>query len=87
MCLPTHLAALATVGLDDIGVYIARRHKKVAQYIATRPIMDLYLAADRNTGLQLSMLWWDQPALDILGIRAGHAASEVGGEGTGTEEL
>ena len=67
--------ALAMVGLEDIRVYISRRQKKVAQYIATRPIMELYLATDRNTGLQLSMLWWDQPALDILGIRAGHAAS------------
>ena len=33
-------AALATVVLDEIGVYIARCHKMVAQYIATRPIMD-----------------------------------------------
>ena len=33
-------AALETVGLDEIGVYIPRRQNTVAQYIATRPIMD-----------------------------------------------
>ena len=35
--------ALEMVGLDDIGVYIARHQKMVVQYIATHPIMDLCL--------------------------------------------
>ena len=33
------------VGLEDIRVYIACHQITVAQYIATRPIMDLCLAA------------------------------------------
>ena len=41
--------------------------------------------AERNTGLRLYRRWWEHPALDILGMRAGHAEAEVGGE-TGTEE-
>ena len=77
--------ALATVGLDEIGVYITFLHNTVAQYIATRPIMDLCLAAEQKPGLRLSRRRWEQPALDILGIRAGHAAAE-GGEETGMEE-
>ena len=77
--------ALATVGLDEIGVYITCLHNTVAQYIATRPIMDLCRMAERNPVLRLSRKWWEQPALDILGIRAGHAASEEGEE-TGTDE-
>ena len=64
-------AALETVGLDEIGVYIACLHNTVAQYIGTHPIMDLCLAEERNPGLQISKLWWEKPALDILGIRAG----------------
>ena len=66
------------VGLEEIGVYIAFRQNTVAQYIATRTIMDLCLAAERNLGMSLSMQWWGQPALDILGIRAGSAAAEGG---------
>ena len=78
------MAALGMVGLEKIEVYIERLQNMVVQYIATRLIMDLCLAADRNPGLHLSRQWWDQPALDILGIRAGHAKAE-GGEETGTE--
>ena len=31
--------------------------------------------------MRLSKLWWEQTALDILGIRAGHAAADEGGGG------
>ena len=37
--------ALAMVGLEDIGAYIARCQNTVAQYISTRHIMDLCLVA------------------------------------------
>ena len=47
--------ALETVGLEDIGVYSARRQNMVTQYIATCPIMDLCLSAERNLGLRQSM--------------------------------
>ena len=58
------------VGLEEIGVYIARRQNTFAQYIATRPIMDLCLVAERNPGMRLSRRWWEQPSLDIIGIGA-----------------
>ena len=35
-------AALVMVVLEEIGVYITRRHNTVAQYIANRPIMGLF---------------------------------------------
>ena len=41
-------AVLATVGLEEIGVYIDRRHKTVAQFIATHTIMELFLAVERT---------------------------------------
>ena len=63
------------VGLDGIRVYSARRQKMVAEYIVTFPIMDLCLAAKQKLGMRLSRKWREQPALDILGIRAGNAAT------------
>ena len=64
------------LGMEDIRVYIDCHQNMVAQYIATHPIMELCLEAYRKPGLRLYRLWWDQPALDILRIKAGHAASE-----------
>ena len=55
-----------------------------AQYIHTRPITNLCLALEQNPGICLSMQWWDQTALDIIGIKAGQADVE-GGEDTGGE--
>ena len=62
---------LKMVGLEEIGVYIARRQNMVAQYIATRPIIDLCLAEERNPGMRLFKRWWEQLALNIMSIRAG----------------
>ena len=59
--------ALAMVRLDEIGVYIDQCLNMVAQYIVTRPIMDLCLAAERNPGIRLSMRWLGHTTLDILG--------------------
>ena len=64
------------VGLDDIRVFFARHQNTDAQYIATCHIMDLCLASDQNPGMRLSRRWWEQPALYILGIMAGHAAAK-----------
>ena len=70
---------MAIVGLEDIGVYIARRYNTVAQYIATRPMMDLCLAAERKTVMCLSRRWWEQPTLNIMGISVWQLAAEGGG--------
>ena len=70
--------ALAMMVLEEIEVYISPRQNIVAQYIATRPIMELCLAAERKPGMRLSRQWWEYPALDILGIRAGRASVEEG---------
>ena len=78
-------AGLEMLRLEEIGVYTARHQKTFAQYIATRTIVDLCLAANRNPGLCLYMQRWDHTALDILWIRAGHVAAEGVGD-TGTEE-
>ena len=69
-------AALETVDLEEIGVYIARRKNTVSQYIVTCPIMDLCLTMERKPRLRLYRRWWEQTALDIFGIRAGQAPSK-----------
>ena len=73
------------VGLEEIWVYITCRYNTVAQYIATRPIMDLCLTAERKPVLRPLRKCWYQNDLNILGIRAGRAAVEVRVE-TGMEE-
>ena len=77
--------ALATVGLEEIGVCIAHHHNMVTQYISTRPTMDLCMEAERRPRMRLPWIWWGQPAIYILGIRAEHAAAKMGEE-TDTED-
>ena len=67
-------AALAVVGLEEIGVYIALFKNTVAHYIVNRPIMDLCLAAKWKLRMRLSRRWWEQSDLDVLWIRVDHAA-------------
>ena len=55
------------VVLEEIGVCIAHLQNMVAQYIATRTIMELCFAADRKPGMRLSRRWWKKPDLDIMG--------------------
>ena len=74
--------ALSILGLEKIGVYIIHRKNMVAQYILTQPIMYLCLVAEQKLGIHLSRRWWEQPALNIMGIRAGQVAIE-GREETG----
>ena len=67
--------ALAKVGLDEIGVYITCHQNTSTQYIATRPIMYLFLTAERRLRVKVLHKWWEQPTLDILGIREEHPAA------------
>ena len=57
---------------------------------ATRPIMDLCLAAERRPGPKISKRWWEQDRLDVNGMRtAAREAERTEGEeemdGTKTE--
>ena len=63
------------VGLEEIRVYISLHQNTFAQYIATCPIMDFCLVVEQKPGMRLFRRWWEHPAKDILGIRAGHAAA------------
>ena len=41
------------VGLEDIETYISSRQNTVAQFILNRPILDLYMKEEPQTGAQV----------------------------------
>ena len=60
---------MAEAGLQEVETYLSRRHNTVAQYIATRPIMDLCLTAKRMPGPRVTNRWWEQEGLELVGTR------------------
>ena len=48
------------LGLQYVETYVSRHQNTAAQFIATRPIMDLCLAAKRRLGSWVSKWWWEQ---------------------------
>ena len=59
---------MTEAGIQEVETYVARRHNTVAKFIATRPIMDLCLAATWSLGSRVSKRWWDQEGLGLEGI-------------------
>ena len=59
-----------------IGTSILRRQNAVAQFIATRPILDLCEKANRRLGAQVAMRWWEQTRIDWEGARKRAEAAE-----------
>ena len=58
----------------------------MAQYIVTRPIMDLCLAAKQRPGPRVEMRWWEQEGLDLDGMRtADREAEQMEGETDGKD--
>ena len=56
---------MVEAGFEDIGAYITRRKNNVAQYITTRPIMDLCERSVQRPVTWVSQRWWDQEGLDL----------------------
>ena len=73
--------AMTEAGFQDVDTYVSRRHNTVAQFIATRPIMDLCLAADQRPGPRVSKRWWEQDGVGVEGMRtAAREAERMEGE-------
>ena len=51
-------------GFTDVRTSIKRRHNTVAQYIATRPLLDLCKGMTQIGGARVAMRWWDQKGID-----------------------
>ena len=60
---------MADAGLQEVETYVSHHQNTVAQYIATRPIMDLCLVANRRLRPRVKMGWWEQDGLDLEGMR------------------
>ena len=52
----------------------------VAQFIATRPILDLCEKAERRPGARVPMRWWEQIGIDWKGAREKAEATEEAAE-------
>ena len=65
---PSLAKAMAEEGLQEVDTYISLRQNTVAQFIATRPIMELCMATERRLGSRVANRWWEQDGLDLEGI-------------------
>ena len=61
--------AMVEAGLHEVETYVSHHQSTFTQFIATRPIMDLCLAAERRTGSWVAKRWWQQDGLDLEGMR------------------
>ena len=51
------------MGLTDIRKSIQNRQNTVAQYIATRPLLDLCEGLRAREGAKVPLRWWDQAGI------------------------
>ena len=58
LVLPLLEDEMVEAGLKEVETYVYRRQNTVAQYIATRTIMEMCLAEKRRPGPRVSMRWW-----------------------------
>ena len=63
-------------GLNDVRTSINRRQNTVAQYIATRPLLDLCEGANQREGAQVTLIWWEQSGIDWKKAKAKETETE-----------
>ena len=68
-------------GVLVVEEYIRRCQSTVAQYIATRSLLDLREGLERAPGALVGMRWWEQVGIDLAGAREAAAAAKEGDEG------
>ena len=73
-------------GFKDIRTSINSRQNTVAQYIATRPLLDLYEGTNQIGGARVAMRWWDQKGIDWEKTKARGAETESEPEADTEEE-
>ena len=60
---PSLEGAMEEAGLTDIRTSIHRRQNTVAQYIATRPLLDLCEGARPREGARVTLRWWEKSGI------------------------
>ena len=59
---------IAAEGLEVVDMYVIFHQNTIAQYIETRPILELCLEAESNPGEWVAHRWWEQGGLDLEGV-------------------
>ena len=73
-------------GLTDIRTSIQRRQNTVAQYISTRPLLDLCVGARQREGARVTLRWWEQSRIDWEKAKAKETETETtSGSESGTD--
>ena len=61
---PSLEGAMKEAGFTDVRTSINIRHNTVAQYIATRPILDLCEGTTQIGEARVTIRWWDHKGID-----------------------
>ena len=61
---PSLEGGMKEAGLIDIRSSIQRRQNTVAQYIATRPLLDICEGARQIEGARVTFRWWENSGID-----------------------
>ena len=72
-------------GFKDIRTLINNRQNTVAQYIATRTLLELCKGINQIGGARVSRMWWDQKGVDWEKAKARVAETDSESE-TDTKE-
>ena len=73
-------------GLTGVRKSITRRQNTAAQYIATRPLLDLCERATQREGAWVTLRWWDHTGIEWEKAKAREAETEsVSKSGTDLE--
>ena len=62
---PPLAEAMGEAGFKGIRKSVTSRQNTVAQYIVTRPILDLCECSTRRPGVRVSRRWWKQAGIDL----------------------
>ena len=73
---PSMEGATKEAGLTDVRTSINRRQNTVAQYIATRPLLDICEGAKQREGARVTLRWWDQSGIDWEKAKAKETETE-----------
>ena len=74
---PSLEGAMREAGLTDIGKSTANRQNTVAQYIATRPLLDLCKEDRAREGTRVPLRWWNQTGIDWEAAKARGRGAET----------
>ena len=67
-------------GVLVVDEYIKCRQNTVAQYIATRSLLELFEGLDWAPGVQAGMRWWEQVGNDLAGSQEAAEVAKKGDE-------